>query len=791
MKKLLLPLMSLFTFSVCLAQSGGPDAFGYTWEDHTATNGPTYNWIDITAIGDTVNNLGDDNSVGPFPIGFNFTYYWTAQTDFHVGSNGYIVLGPHGNGNNTISSGATGFPLIPTSTDVQHNFLAPLLTDLRLDCPGGQGDVVYWSNNVDTLIVSFIDVAFWNQISNCDGSNTFQVILNGADNSITYQYMSQSGFFDPAYNTAANPVVVGIENITGTIGLEVSNNPLPTAPRAVRFAYPDTVLFSVVDVKPNYINNTGNGGFFAVANTPSVVNGSVSSVGNAPVPSAFDVETEIFVSNAGVPTGGAFYSETFSIGGINIGQTVDYTYGPTFSGGAGIYHVITETQLATDLVTGNNQIETELIVLDTVGATQAVLGYTDNTLEQLFGFEGAAVHYEPPFYPTDVEQIAFWCQDGDTTMPSNQIVVRIWEDNNGQPGTLLSDDTIAPASVVTITDGGGAGAPTILTLPTPVTITSGGFFVSWQITTANQNTNLVTDITGPFSNRTYEVLSGVFAPYRNAGIEDIFLTAVVSITQNNTVTPPVADFSASTFTACTGESIDFFNLALTATTTEWTFESGSPASATSPTPTVSWGSVGTWDVTLIASNSAGADTITKQMEILVSPASGFTVPVDTAFVGEDVTFTNTSTNSNSNTWQFGDGSSSFAVDATYAYPLAGTYTVTLHAANSCGTDSATSTIVVVDTPTTGTGLANIKFENEGISIFPNPTNGMVTVELSGAINYDKLELYTLKGDLLKTEEVVVSNGHVNINMEGFEPGVYVVKATGDNRVATRKITLIK
>ena len=770
-----------------MAQSGGPDAFGYIWEDHTATNGPTYNWIDITAVGDTIPNLGDDNSVGPFPIGFNFQYYWIAETEFHVGSNGYLVLSPHFNVNNTISSGSTGFPLIPTSTDNRHNFIAPMLTDLRLDCPSGQGDVVYWSNNIDTLIVSFIDVAFWNALSGCDGNNTFQVILNGADNSITYQYMLQSGVYDPAYNTAANPVVVGIENITGTIGLEVSNALLPTAPRAVRFSYPDTVLFSVIDVKPNYINNSGNGGFFAIANAPSVINGSVSNVGNANIPTAFDVNTQIFVSNAGVPTGGAFYDESFSIGGLNIAQTVNFSYGPTFSvANFGTFHVITETQLSTDLVAGNNQIETELVVIDTAGQTQVQLSYTDNTLEQLFGFEGAAVLYEPPFYPAEIAQVAFWCQ-WDSTPPVNDVVVRIWADNDGQPGALLSDDTITGPNVVTINDG--QGLPSIVTLPVPVTISSGGFLISWQVTNPNQNVRLVTDITGPFSNRTYEVLSGVFAPYRSAGSEDIFLTAIVNVPAGAPVTPPTADFSATTFTACTGETIDFFSLSLTADTTVWTFEMGTPDTSTSSTPSVSWSAVGIWDVTMIAYNTAGSDTIIKQMEILISPSASFTIPVDTAFVGQDVSFTNTSQNNNSNTWQFGDGSSSFAVDATYAYPVSGTYTVSLKAANSCGTDSAWATIVVVDSPTVGLGV--LLSENEGISVFPNPAKDEVNLQLSGAIEFDVIEVYTLKGDLLKSLQPHYPKETIIIVMHGFEAGVYLIKAVGAEVIVTRKITLIK
>ncbi|MEO0102427.1 MAG: hypothetical protein ABIK81_01850, partial [candidate division WOR-3 bacterium] len=57
---------------------GGPDAYGYRWidSDTTAPGAPVYNWIDITGIGDTIRGLADDNVLGPFPIGFDFPYYW-------------------------------------------------------------------------------------------------------------------------------------------------------------------------------------------------------------------------------------------------------------------------------------------------------------------------------------------------------------------------------------------------------------------------------------------------------------------------------------------------------------------------------------------------------------------------------------------------------------------------------------------------------------------------------------------------------------------------------------------
>ncbi|MCH8903819.1 MAG: hypothetical protein IIA45_07900 [Bacteroidetes bacterium] len=557
---LLLTLALIFGFTTTFAQnSGGPDTYGYEWFDDTHSKGPTYNWIDITSKGTVVAGLADDNSKGPFNIGFNFQYYWTQASTFYVGANGYIAF----NNDIQISSVGVEFPSIPTG-DSKNNFLGPLLTDLNFDGAANPGSVVYWSNNIDTCIISYIDVPFWNMINTFSGANTFQIILNGADNSITYQYETQNGSYDPAYNGATNPVVIGIENINGTIGLQVSNI-LPNAPYAILFDYPDTVTFQVLDVKPGWIDNDKNGGYFEVNNAATIVSGNVANTGNVNVASSFDINTKIYISMFGIPTGAALFDEDYAVGGLNINTSLDFSYGPTFTPAtSGAYHVITETLLSNDLYGANDIIETELQVIDTVGMQSVTLSWTDISFEQTMGFEGAAVFYEPPFAPYDVEQIVLSLLDLDTAIASNDYRVRIWDDDggNGDPGTLMYDSTVVAGNVITTN---ASGQTQDIILPAPVNFTSGGFYVSWEILTTPQNTRILVDTTGPHSIRTYEVLSGVIAPYRTAEFEDFFIHAVVSVPPAPALAPPNADFSASTFAGCVGATINFYDHSLTAT----------------------------------------------------------------------------------------------------------------------------------------------------------------------------------------------------------------------------------
>jgi len=177
--------------------SGGPDGYGYYYIDSNddAFNAPEYGWIDIQADGEDMGITGDDDTQGPFPIGFTFNFYGNDYSTFFACSNGFASF--------TSDSHAFSNDPIP-DTDDPNDFLAVFWDDLH---PRDTGHAYYWSNNVDSCIIAWYNF----QRYSGEGTYTFEIILT-ADGEITYQYAGLTGILDSH--------TIGIENIDGSDGLQ-------------------------------------------------------------------------------------------------------------------------------------------------------------------------------------------------------------------------------------------------------------------------------------------------------------------------------------------------------------------------------------------------------------------------------------------------------------------------------------------------------------------------------------------------------------------------------------------
>jgi len=181
---------------------GGPDQFGYTWVDSDEPGGPTYGWVDISATGTLITFPHNDSTSATLPIGFDFPFYGQMRSSFIISANGWVSFTSH--------SGAYNNTTLPNPSAPPH-LLAGFWDDLDPLQAGAQ--VRYWSNNSDSLVVSFLTVPHWG--TSVVGTYTFQMIVT-SDGGMTYQYQTLTGNY--------NNCTVGIQNDDGTDGLQVAYN---------------------------------------------------------------------------------------------------------------------------------------------------------------------------------------------------------------------------------------------------------------------------------------------------------------------------------------------------------------------------------------------------------------------------------------------------------------------------------------------------------------------------------------------------------------------------------------
>lgn len=183
---------------------GGPDAYGYTWMDSDEPEGPEYSWVDITSAGTAIawQIDPDEESFGPLDIGFNFPFYGTLYNTLRICSNGYISFV-----DDTAQYANRSLP----SFDAPAALIAPWWDDLN---PEHGGEFYYWSNNIDSFVVTIDSIQDWRQ----EGLYYFQAILTSSGN-IKFQYQDMgTGRLDEE--------TIGIQDETRTIGLTVAHNTL-------------------------------------------------------------------------------------------------------------------------------------------------------------------------------------------------------------------------------------------------------------------------------------------------------------------------------------------------------------------------------------------------------------------------------------------------------------------------------------------------------------------------------------------------------------------------------------
>jgi hypothetical protein len=524
MKKSFILLIVITAAINTFALSGGPDQFGYIWKDSNEPGGPVYSWVDIVNNEREISGLGDDNNRGPFNMsvgGYNpFTFYWYPVDQFWVGSNGYISFG-------SINL-ASLFPNIPDSTDNKHNFIAGILADLTFTGAGNPAKC-YYRVSPDSLIVSWINVPFYSSsYPYYAGSNTFQIILDKNDFSITVNFQTCSG------TTLNTDIRTGIENITGNIGMQPFASSYPPNNYTIKYYYPSNPTYFVTDAAAKWNTHYGNGGVFLPYPTEFDLHANIMNTGNVDIPATYTATG--IINN--------FYyvnqlTTTYNFNSIlTSSDDTTFTYPNSFIPSAtGIYsYMTTVSGVANDAFSTNNSVIQEIVVIDT-SLTNFEMNFSDNVpdapgLGWIGGEGGIGVYFIPPVYPVKVISTKYWIE---SNLSNAAFIAKIYDDDgpNGTAGTLL--DSVMYTGTIFV--GGYNTVPT----SHDVIITNGGVYVLWEM--FGVDITIARDVTPPISLRTFEYLSGIWADYRDSQIEDFLIgmnverVAVEDIGVSSIVTP--------------------------------------------------------------------------------------------------------------------------------------------------------------------------------------------------------------------------------------------------------------
>jgi PKD repeat protein len=185
--------------------------------------------------------------------------------------------------------------------------------------------------------------------------------------------------------------------------------------------------------------------------------------------------------------------------------------------------------------------------------------------------------------------------------------------------------------------------------------------------------------------------------YRTTGVYDVTLTAsnpylTNSRTKNQYITVlaiPKADFVADKTRGGAPMAVSFTDKSINSPTA-WSWDFGDGSTSTEQNPTHTYTTLGTYAVSLTASNKDGQDTVSKPNYIVttLAPVADFKANRQVGKAPFVVEFTDLSTNAPTSwKWDFGDGTSSSEQNPRHIYLREGSYDVSLTATNQYGSDS--------------------------------------------------------------------------------------------------------
>jgi hypothetical protein len=255
---------------------------------------------------------------------------------------------------------------------------------------------------------------------------------------------------------------------------------------------------------------------------------------------------------------------------------------------------------------------------------------------------------------------------------------------------------------------------------------------------------------------------------------------------------PKASFDAAN--VCTGQPVVFENKTEWVQgdiSYNWNFGDGSFTTDRAPRKEYNVSVTTTYTVTLVASITNGcSDQVTKQITVNEGPktcdfasetdyaSSYFGMKMD-AIDGAGQPLNQPGV---TYTWVLEGGGNKSGASISHNFGKDGSYQVTMVArVDATGCECTKTKVVTMNR----SGVEELS--QEGVTIYPNPSNGVFQVLLTGDFGSDvTIEVMSVNGSVVKTINAK-NNGALTIDASNMSDGVYELRVRSGTRVATRKV----
>ena len=251
-----------------------------------------------------------------------------------------------------------------------------------------------------------------------------------------------------------------------------------------------------------------------------------------------------------------------------------------------------------------------------------------------------------------------------------------------------------------------------------------------------------------------------------------------------------ADFVANN--VCEGEEVVFTNKSSVAAgglDYLWRFGDGSTSMLTSPRHGFTLSTSGeteSFNVTLVARVPGGcSDSVAKAVTVNANSDPYFLAETNGRNLEiKDQKTTNTDFIYN---WQFGDGARSADVTPTHTYFNVdeGEFEVCLGIINNANCLSEYCQSVNVDL----VGIADLEMDNDMVNAYPNPNNGLFTVDVKDPQSNLKIAIINVMGEVIAVETPQNLSGSYRFDLSTVASGVYMLQVRNGDFGSVQRITI--